>query len=451
MGEVMQAAYRHALVLGLGASGEAAALLLHAEGAAVTVVDAADTADLQPRAAALRGAGVTVVTGAASLPQDRFDVCIVSPGVPADAAWVLDLRKAGVPVLSELELGARRSRSRLLALTGSNGKSTLARLCGDILTRAGFAVEVGANYGRPLCSLVRQNPPPDWIVAEVSTFQLEHVEQFRPTVAILLNVHPNHLDRHGSLAVYAALKDSIFANQGAGDTAVAPADRRAATAAAAGRGAVVAGFGLDAKADYRYRPGGVTWGGPDGGEISLCDTLFDNPVLGLTAAAACAATLACGATPAAIVAATRAFQPLPHRLQLVAECGGVRFVDDSKATNLAAMTAALERIAGGVRLIAGGLLKEHELEGVKEVLAKRVRKVYLIGQSSPAMAEAWRDVVACVVCGTLDRAVLEAKRDALPGETVLLSPACASFDQFRNYGERGDRFRQMVESEREEK
>lgn len=438
--------YNHALVLGLGSSGQAAAGLLLREGARVTAVDAAQSAALDAAAAALRQAGAQVELGARELPAGAWDLCVVSPGIALSSPWVQRLKAGGVLVIPELELGASRCRCPILAVTGSNGKSTLVKLCAESLAAGGRRVAAGANYGEPLCDLAARSAELDWIVAEVSSFQLETAVEFRPEVGILLNLQPNHLNRHGTMAEYAAAKCRLFARMRPEDAAiVAEAHLEEARGLARSAAARWLSFGLGPAADYRFDRGAIRFGREgDRKEVSVAGTWFDNPVYGVSAAAAVAAAQACGVEPEAVARALETFSPLPHRRQRVATVRGVHFVDDSKATNLAALRAALETAAGRVRLIAGGQLKEHDLDGVKQILASRVSGAYLVGESADRMAAAWGNTVPCRVCGTLEPAVRAAWADAAPGEEILLSTGCASFDQFRSYKERGERFVQIV-------
>jgi len=290
--------------------------------------------------------------------------------------------------------------------------------------------------------VVLERPDLDWLVLEVSSFQLETAQHFRVDIGILLNLVPNHLNRHGDMATYAALKARLFARAGTDDICLVHEpwlERIRALAGGAGRWF---SFGSGERADYRYEKGRVWHEGRLSADVS--GTYFGNEVLGQNAAAVVAA-LACGGVgPPCAEQAARHFIPLPHRMQPVATINGVAFVNDSKATTLAAMAAALQMTTGRVRLIAGGIVKEKDLFFVKEVLAQKAACVYLIGQASKEMTSAWSDVVPCVECGTLNEAVHKARSDARTGETVLLSPACASFDQFRNFEERGERFMRLV-------
>lgn len=432
-----------ALVLGLGSSGEAAARLLMRHGARVALVDAGSTADIERRAEALRGCGVEVRTRSCELPGGVFELCVSSPGIDSNGAWVAECRRRCIPVISELELGWRHLPGRVLAVTGSNGKSTLVKLCRDALRAAGCKAEAGANFGTPLSALAMSDPAPDWIVAEVSSFQLETVDVFSPDVAILLNINPNHLDRHGTMEEYRAMKLRIFRRMADGQTAVVPQDGLDEVSPAIPSACRRSTFGLAAQADFRYAKGiiestALTM------PVNVCGTAFDNEVMGLTAAACVAAMSGCGVDPQCVAQAARDFERLPHRMQTVAVIRDVTFVNDSKATNLAALAAALQMGGCPVRLIAGGLLKEKDLDGIKKILVKRVRGVYVIGKYSHQMASAWRDAVPCKVCAGLKDAVDQAWKEAKAGEMVLLSPGCASFDQFKSFEDRGEQFVEMV-------
>lgn len=437
-----------AVVIGLGVSGEAAARLLLEHGVSVTVLDAGLGASLQARAESLRGAGATVRIGPGSLPGRSFDLCVPSPGVPLDDDWLLAAAGRGAKVWGELELGWRACRSRVLAVTGSNGKSTLVKLCCEALQAAGHTARVAGNYGPPLCAVVREPESPEWLVVEVSSFQLETVVDFRPDAAILLNLNPNHLDRHGSFEAYGRTKAKLFAQFSSGQTAVIPFDAPALVREALPPECGRRTFGVDAAADSAYAAGLVAVRG--WGIFDVRETGFGNEVMGVTAAAAMAALGACGVSPAAVVKAARRFERLPHRMEPVAVLGGVEFVDDSKATSLAAMAAGLTMARGPVRLIAGGLLKEHDLESIKKRLVNRVRGVYIIGNCAPEMAAAWQEVVPCHICRDLGEAVRRAWKEACTGEVVLLSPGCASFDQFKNFEDRGDQFKALVRGLKED-
>ncbi len=411
---------RRVLVLGLARSGEAAALALARRGIRVVGVDR--RADLD--GGRLRAAGVEVVLGAEDPALvDGVDLLVKSPGVPTNAPPVTAARERGVPVWSEVELGARLLTNPILGVTGTNGKTTTAELLGAVFRAAGTPVEVAGNVGRPLTGLDGAVPARAWIVCELSSFQLEDVETLRPQVGVLLNLEPDHLDRHGSFEAYRAAKLRIFENQTGDDVAVLPRG----FAPVPGRGRRV--------------------------EFSPDDALPAEPLLRGThnrenAAAATAAARAAGIADEAIADALASFPGVPHRLELVAEVGGVAYVNDSKATNVAAAAPALAAYADEpVHLILGGSRKGERFDGLARAIGPNVRCVYLVGEAAGELAAALeRAGLPHVASGDLETAVRSAARAATAGDVVLLSPACASYDQFRDFEERGERFRALVEA-----
>ena len=437
----MAAPFR-AMVCGLGASGVAAARLLRAEGADVCAVDERDVPESRRRAAALEALGCAVALGAAPPPAGDFDVAVASPGLPVDGAFLSEIRRRGIPLLSEMELGWSRFRGRTIAVTGSNGKSSVVKALAECLEASGQRAVPCGNYGLPVCQAVLDAPDAAWLVIEASSFQLETCAEFRPDVAVLMNVLPNHLDRHGTLEAYARLKARLFARQRAGDFALTPPEWRVRFREWSGGQGEWRTFGTEAACDFRFAPHRLAAGGAAG--IDVAGAYFDNEVLGPNAAALFGAALAAGVPAETVAAALRAFRPLPHRAEPVGEYGGVRYVNDSKATNLSALIASVRMQDRPVWLIAGGRPKETDFSAALPVLKARVRGALLIGEAAAAMAAAWRAAVPCEICGTLDRAVAAARRAAAPGETVLLAPACTSYDQFRAYGERGDAFRRLA-------
>jgi UDP-N-acetylmuramoylalanine--D-glutamate ligase len=411
---------RRALVLGLARSGEAAALALARRGLQVVGVDRREDVD----AGRLREAGVEVVLGADD-PEllDGVDLLVKSPGVPPAAPLAAAARKRGVTVWSEVELGFRLLANPILGVTGTNGKTTTSELLGDIFRAAGKDVAVAGNVGRPLSGLDGALSEGAWIVCELSSFQLEDVDTFRPHIAVLLNLAPDHLDRHETFEAYSAAKLRIFQNQTAEDTAVVPR-----------------GFGPIPGEARRI-------------EFSLEDELPAEPGIPgehnrENAAAATVAARAAGIPDDAIAAGLSSFAGVPHRLELVREVGGVRFVNDSKATNPEAAERALSAYPPGIRLILGGSRKGIPFGRLaKRAAASGVAQAYLIGDSADEIAEALAaDGVRFTYSRDLATAVQDAFRDADPGEVVLLSPACASYDQFRDFEERGERFRELVEA-----
>ena len=401
-------------------SGERAALALARRGVEVRGVDRSEKVE----AGRLREAGVEVVLGAEN-PEllDGMDLLVKSPGVPADAPLVTAAREHGVTVWSEVELGSRLLGNPILGVTGTNGKTTTSELLGAVFRAADEPVAVAGNVGRPLTGLDGAIAEGAWIVCELSSFQLEDIEEFRPRIAVLLNLTPDHLDRHPTLEAYRAAKLRIFENQEPDDVAVVP------------RG-------------FDEIPGGARRI-----EFALDDPLPTEPRLAgdhnrENAAAAAAAARAAGIADEAIARALRTFAGVPHRLELVREVRGVRFVNDSKATNPEAAERALSAYPPGVRLILGGSRKRSDYGGLAhEAAARGVARAYLIGEAADELAEALAEAgVRFADSGTLERAVADAFADAEPGEVVLLSPACASYDQFRDFEERGERFREVVEA-----
>ena len=441
-----------ALVIGLGRSGCAAARLLRSLGYLTTAIDeggggasAADLADLV-------AGGVNVLRYVTELPHASYDLAVVSPGIPETHPLVVQAQKGCGEVIGELELGYRYCRSPLLAVTGTNGKSTLTHVLDDILRLSGKRSAIGGNVGIPLCELVVQSEALDWIVVEVSSFQLELVSTFRPRGGVLLNLQPDHLDRHGNMETYFALKCRQFSLMEAEDCGVVleallPDVRQRLQEGRSGDLPVLIPFGGGAHS-WHYDPQAHAVCGPiDAGalRIPLEGTYFDNPVTGATACAAAALAInVCGSTGTDIAAALRAFRPLPHRMEPVASVDGILYIDDSKATNMAALCAALSMQTRPVRLIAGGLLKEKDLFWTKQTLKKHVSCAYLIGESAVLLEAAWSGTVCVRRCGSLEKAMEEVFQEVRAGEVVLLSPGCASFDQFRSYVERGQRFASLV-------
>jgi len=299
------------------------------------------------------------------------------------------------------------------------------------------------NFGIPVCDIVGQKIEPEFLVMELSSFQLESMMQFRPDAALLLNVLPNHLDRHGSLEEYRRIKLRLFEHLREDRPAVIPEELHdEASNLYPDRNWVT--FGVSARADFRYENAHLFYQGQVIADLS--GTLYGNDVMGPSAAGAVALLLGVGVPLPDALRALQKLESLPHRQQEILVASGVRFVNDSKATNLAAMRAALCACKGPVRLIAGGQSKEKDFNSVKEVLAERVKSVYLVGRDAESMASAWKDTVRCVVCETLERAVDAAWADACSGETVLLSPGCTSYDQFSNFEERGNAYIEKVRS-----
>lgn len=433
-------------VLGLGLSGAAAARLLRSRGAEVVASDRRSAAELGiDDLVADPGATLELETAAPELPSG-VDAVVTSPGVPLSHPLLAAARAAGVPVVAEVELAfafLAGSAAKIVGITGSNGKSTTTAMTGHLLAGAGFAVEVCGNIGKPLAAVV-DGPPGRTFVVELSSFQLETIDRFRPDAAALLNLSPDHLDRHGDLAGYLAAKQRIFRNQTAADVAVLNADEPevAATVTRAERRYFSS---TTAVADGCARRGDEVverTGGADAARLfGVADVPLPGPHNLENAMAAALLARAAGAEAAAIPAALRTFRGLPHRVERVAEVGGVPYFDDSKGTNVAATARSLEGFAdGSVHLILGGRNKGADFAYLAPIVARKAKRIYLIGESAAALERALGARVPFERSETLARAVEAASSFARPGEVVLLSPACASFDQFRDYVDRGEQF-----------
>lgn len=429
--------YSKALVCGLGASGVAAARLLRAEHTEVRGVDERDTSETRVRAQELVTLGCVVDLGVSQAPTDDFDVAVVSPGWALDEPFLSALRGRGIPLIAEMELGWSRFRGRTLAVTGSNGKSSVVKALASAFGAAGHSAIPCGNYGQPVCQAVMDSPAANWLVIEVSSFQLETCRAFRPDVGLLLNILPNHLDRHGTMAAYAQLKARMFSRQQPDDVALVPPEWLERFRAWSGGQGAWTTFGAESEATIGYSPGRIAG---QGRAIDIHGSLFDNAVLGPNAAGLFGAARGAGVAPEHIRKALLQFEPLPHRARRIGEYDGVVYVDDSKATNLSAMMASLRMQDRPVWLIAGGRPKETDFTAAIPVLRERVRGVFLIGEAAAAMEAAWGQEVSCQVCGTLEHAVGTARMAARPGDCILLAPACTSYDQFRSYVERGDAF-----------
>ena len=436
-----RAATERALVVGFGRSGQAVARHLLVRGSSVAAVDDAPGDDARAAAAAL---GIPLVEqpsmDALANLVVRADVMVPSPGVPASHPVYGLAKAAGVPVRGEVELASRWSICPLVAVTGTNGKTTVTSLVADMLTASGIPSIAAGNIGLPLSDAVA-NEDLKIVVAEVSSFQLAFVESFRPVVAVWLNVAPDHLDWHGDLTAYIAAKARIWARQGPTDVAVVNADDAEVMAQATGAPSQVVTFGLGpARADFTVVDGWLR--GPSGPLIEVAALSRALPHDVANALAASAAALAAGATVEGVRAALVSHAPLPHRLTLVAYSNGVRWYDDSKATNPHATVAAVRGFESVV-LLAGGRNKGLDLSELSRV-ADRVRAVVAIGEAGPQVAAAFDGRAPVQLATSMADAVAAAAAVARPGDVVLLSPGCASFDWYRSYAERGDDFAAAV-------
>ncbi len=432
------------VVLGFGRSGQAATRLLLVLGAKVIVSEARPREKLS--ASVLKNfeeQGVIFETGG-HRPEtlSQADLVVVSPGVPK--AQYACAKRAGIPVWGELELAYRflSPGKKIVAITGTNGKTTTTAMVADILRLSGHRVFIGGNYGTPLCEFLLAGEKADYVVLEVSSFQLETIETFRPQVAVILNITPDHLERYRDFEEYTLTKARIYANQGREDWVILPEELPAPLPFPPGK---VYFFGKNPRFGARVVPGGFYLHLEEGEEFysfAGFKPLGDHNRLNF-AVAALAARLA-GAAKEGVKEAVRAFVGFPHRLEFIGSFGGVYFVNDSKATNVDATKKALEGISAPIVLILGGKHKGATYRPLISLIKEKVKLLILMGESRYVMAEDLHGLVETKIVENLEEAVAVAISEAVAGDTVLLSPAAASFDQFENYQERGDVFRELV-------
>ena len=448
MKPIIELAGKQVLVVGLARTGIATALFCAERGARVTASEERPEREIAEAAAKLRAAGVTLELGG-HRPETftRQDLIVPSPGVPPTMAALAAARVIGVPVWSEIELAWRFLRGRLICITGSNGKTTTTSLIAHILETARLPVQAAGNIGTPLISRVDISSDASFTVVEASSFQLESISAFRPDIAVLLNVTPDHLDRHGSIEAYGAAKARIFENQTPEDAAILNADDAIAHQYAPS-GPRVFWFSREKRvASGCYLRGDEVVFRSDGTE----SILLERKMIGLRGshnienvlAAAAAAKLA-GVEPGAIAEGVRTFAGVEHRIEYVATISGVEYFNDSKATNVDATLKALDAFPGNVVLILGGKDKGSDYKILRKSLRSHARLALLIGSAADKIEAELGGVIPVERAGTLARAVETASRHAQPGDTVLLAPACASFDQFENYEHRGRVFKQLV-------
>ena len=450
----MELKNKRVLVVGLGKSGMAAALFLRDQGARVTVSDTRSAVALEKDIPTLLDAGIMVETGGHGLLTfRRQDLIVVSPGVPYDTPELAQVRAfgtAGPPIIGELELASRFLQGKVVAITGSNGKTTTTSLLGKIFADAGGPTLVGGNIGTPVIDLIAPSTPETVSVLEVSSFQLETVEEFHPQIAVVLNITPDHLDRHGTFENYAAMKTRITARQTAEDFLVLNAEDKPTQMVAAKTKAQVYWFSgrRPIKQGAFVHGESVLFTPREGAKAEPILPVAEIPLRGAhnvenVLAAVCAARLA-GVTTESIRASVASFKAVEHRLEFVAEVRGVAFYNDSKATNVDATKKALEAFPGGVHLILGGKDKNSDYTELSDLLRERCKVVYTIGSAAEKIERHLAGVTKIVSAGTLDAAVRTAAQDAGTGDVVLLAPACSSYDQFENYEQRGRVFKDLV-------
>jgi UDP-N-acetylmuramoylalanine--D-glutamate ligase len=427
-------------VLGAGLSGSAAALLLRSEGAQVTVLDSSQERNLlKSTIDNLRAHGVCVICGvAADEDSAAYDMAILSPGIDPASRLARNFFSRGIQIISELELGWRSCEIPVIAVTGTNGKTTTTELLAEMLNACGQRTIACGNIGKPLSEVAREKQPFDVLTVEVSSFQLEAIHTFHPSVSLWLNFAPDHLDRYHSVSEYRSAKLRIFENQTEADVAVVNAIEKLPAI----RPRIVTFSAYVDQADFRLSQGAIVY--------------QDEPVLRLADAklrglhnienfmAALATGMARGLSFREMLPPLCAYEPRPHRCEFVREVGGVEYVNDSKATNLDAVDKALRAQNKRVVLIAGGKNKGFSFDPLRSLVKEKVRSTILIGEMAESIRRSWNGAVECEIANSLADAVERAHASARSGEVVLFSPGTSSFDMFKSYGDRGDQFRALV-------
>jgi UDP-N-acetylmuramoylalanine--D-glutamate ligase len=440
---------KRVLVVGLGKSGVASALFLKSRGALVTVSDTKPQDQLQEEIPLLLDQGIAVETGGHGERTFRGqDLIVVSPGVPVDAQPLVQARALGETVIGEIELATQFFPGPIVAITGSNGKTTTTTLAGEIVTAGGHRTVVGGNIGTPAISLVEQATVDTVAVLEVSSFQLETIQKFRPKIAVVLNITPDHLDRHRTFAAYVDAKARIFENQTPDDFAVLNADDPTCVESAHRTRAQIFWFSRKKEISHGsyVRDGRIVFRDSSGQQdvvlVSEIPLKGAHNIENVLAAVCVGMLLHC--EPARISAAVRNFKAVEHRIEYVATIRGVEYYNDSKATNVDATIKALESFPANIHLILGGKDKDSDYTQLNHLLRERVKQVYTIGAAAEKIESQIREAAKIVHAETLEKAVKQAASSAQSGDVVLLAPACASFDQFRNYQHRGQVFKDTV-------
>jgi UDP-N-acetylmuramoylalanine--D-glutamate ligase len=449
MEQRMELKNKRVLVVGLGRSGAASAIFLQERGAKVTVSDSKSEAQLQDGIPALLDLGISIEAGRHGERTFRDqDLIVVSPGVPSDQPQLQQARALGIPVIGEVELAFRHLQGKILAITGSNGKTTTTTLVGEILAKSGKKTLVGGNIGTPVISLVSKSTPETNLVLEISSFQLETIEKFRPRIAAILNITPDHLDRHHTFQAYVDAKARIFENQQASDFALLNADDAACVGVNDRVKSELYWFSRKQPVEQGaflkdgqilFRRHGTEQAVLRRNEIQLKGEHNVENVL-----AAVAMSMVSGCSPEQARRAVLEFRAVEHRLELVTSINGVAFYNDSKATNVDATIKALESFPGNIHIILGGKDKGSDYTLLNPLLRERVKRAYLIGAAAQKIASQIKDAAPLVHSGTLEHAVRQAFDAAKPRDVVMLAPACASFDQFENYEQRGRIFKELV-------
>jgi UDP-N-acetylmuramoylalanine--D-glutamate ligase len=444
------------LVVGLGGRGQAACELLRRNGASVVAVDTADTEELRGAAGRLRSDGVQVELGVSTAPKRDFTLAVVSPSVPSQAPLVQTLAQRNVPVIGELELGYQQSKCLNIAIAGTNGKGTTSEMIERMLANNHRKIILSGHRARPVCAVVDQTKELDFLVLLVNSFQLENTHYFRPAVATLLNLAPDHFDRYASKADYARANARLFSNQQAFDWAIVQTEALAQLRALdlVPQSKIVTFSAHDQSSDLYLDRGLIisrleNWPGP---LLNTDECRLRGPHNAENLMAALAVGHALRLPLEAMVDTLKDHAAGAHRFELVAESGGVQFINDSKATNVDALRNALLSVRSGeggapnIWLIAGGKDKGLDFHEVGPLISRRVKGAFLIGEAREKIRAAWSLFTPCTLSDSLLEAVVEAAKNAAPGDAILLSPACSSFDQFQNYQQRGEKFCAAVKS-----
>ena len=442
---------KRVLVVGLGKSGVASALFLKSRGARVTVSDSKPEAELRDEILLLLEHGITVETGGHGDRTFRGqDLIVVSPGVPVDAPQLVQARNLGETVIGEIELAAQFLSGQIVAITGANGKTTTTSLAGEIIAAGKFSTLVGGNIGTPAISFVDQAGPATWTVLEVSSFQLETIVEFRPRIAVILNITPDHLDRHKTFANYVNAKARIFENQRRDDFTVLNADDSTTAGLSDRTRAQLFWFSRKKEIEKGAMARGADIYFRDGQREREILPLAEVPLKGghnlENVLAGVSIGMLVGCQPEQIRQAVRNFKAVEHRLEFVARIGGVDYYNDSKATNVDATIKALESFPANIHLILGGKDKDSDYTVLHELLRQRVKRVYTIGAAAAKIESQIQGTAEIEHAETLENAIRRASESAVAGDVVLLAPACASFDQFQSYEHRGRVFKETVHS-----
>lgn len=462
----MELANKKVIVVGLGVTGIAVARFLKKRGAVVIATDQATEGTLGARAQKIQEMGIAMELGGhRSQTFAKADLIVMSPGVPHTIKPVVRAKENGIPVIGEIELASRFIKEPILAVTGTNGKTTTSEILGSMLTHSGFNVFVGGNIGSPLIGYVDAEQKADFIVAEISSFQLDTIDTFRPKIGVLLNITADHLDRYQNFEAYAASKIRIFKNQQPGDIAVLngsdpvvrslsePLDSTRLyypTLADKEEGAVNNGkrirfrFNESKKRDDRGPLAHLASRNRQSLNVSKVKLIGRHNLE--NAAAAALAALATGASPESVQVALNRYQGTAHRLEHIDTMHGVDFINDSKATNVDAVIKAVESFKKPVVLIMGGLDKGGNFQGLREVLAQHTKKLIVMGKAAARIQSALGDTVPTTLALSMADAVKQAYRVVSPDNVILLSPGCASFDMYENYVQRGEDFRKAVKN-----